>query len=76
MCNVPLETAVHVLGKTGFCQKMNGMKTIDTMPRLQVASGSYVVTEPPNPGGALLGPLSREDLVLILVDVHNGKKDK
>jgi len=24
---------------------MNGIKTIDTMPRLQVASGSYVVME-------------------------------
>jgi len=45
MCNVPLETATHTLEKTGFCQKMNRMKTIDTIPRLQVASGSYVVTE-------------------------------
>jgi chemotaxis receptor (MCP) glutamine deamidase CheD len=45
MCNVPLETATHILEKTDFCQKMSGMKTIDTMPRLQVASGSYVVME-------------------------------
>ncbi len=64
MCNVPLEMATHILGKAGFCQKINGMKTIDTMPRLQVASGSYVVTEPPNPGDALVGPLSEEDLDL------------
>lgn len=42
---MPLETATHILEKTGFCQKMNGIKTIDTMPRLQVASGSYVVME-------------------------------
>ena len=45
MCNVPLEMATHILEKTSFGQKMNGMKTIDAMPRLQVASGSYVVTE-------------------------------
>jgi len=53
MCNVPLEIATHILEKAGFCQKMNGMKTIDTMPRLQVASGSYVVNgeNPPDPGG-------------------------
>ena len=43
MCNVPLETATHILEKAGSCQKMNEMKTIYTMPRLQVASGSYVV---------------------------------
>jgi hypothetical protein len=45
MCHVPLETATHIMEKAGFSQKMNGMKTIAAMPRRQVASGSYVVTE-------------------------------
>ena len=47
MWNVPLEMTTHILEKADFSQKTNRIKTIAAMPRLHVASGSYVVTSPP-----------------------------
>ena len=43
MWNVPLEMITHILEKADFSQKTNRIKTIATMPRLYVTSGSYIV---------------------------------